>query len=210
MPIHGYEGFDGSGKSYLLAQDVQRWKRHREYKEVWSVTNIKDTYRLRHPHQAIFLRNSIIVIDEVQRYYPATNKKIDPLTKLIISTHRHRGNVILWASQAWEFVHSYIRYETRDVWQCFAINPDRLTGRSRWLGTNIQKHEAELISSVDRERDRAHPKIQDSRKFYITKKGCALYNSFEDVDYEIPEDVDDDYIANLRDPHLDYPLIFKP
>lgn len=210
MPIHGYEGLDGSGKSYLLAQDVQRWKKHREYKEIWSVTKIHGSYRLKHPHQAIYLRNSIIVIDEIQRYYPASNRKIDPLTKLIVSTHRHRGNVILWASQSWEFVHSYWRYETRDVWQCFPLNPDKLTGKSHWLGLPIQKHVAELISATDRERDRAHPTIMDRRKFFITKKGGALYNSYEDVDYEVAEEVDDEYIANLRDPHLDYPLIFKP
>jgi len=219
MPIHAYEGLDGSGKSYLLAQDTQRWLKHRENKIVWTYhIAVKGAYELKSFHQAFFLHDSVIICDELQDDYPASNRKIDPVTKHIVSTHRHNRNVILWASQAWEFVHSYWRYATRDVWQCEALHPDLMTGKSRWLGTSLQRHRAELISAAERERSLAHPVLlAKPRKFFITKAGGSLFDTHRKIENQfdlaacldfIEEEGLNAYIATITNPYLMYPDVF--
>lgn len=210
MPIHAYEGLDGSGKSYLLAQDAQRWLKHSSSRKVWTLNiRIKGCNELENFHQALFLKKSVIVIDEIQGLFPANNRRIDAVTKNIVSTHRHNGNVILWASQAWEFVHSYWRYATRDVWQCEALHADRLTGVSRWFGTPIQRHVAELITSPERERGISRPRILASRRFFIKKQGMALYDTYQKVEQydftQIQDLIDEvgveEYIKTIKNPY---------
>jgi hypothetical protein len=218
MPQHAYEGLDGSGKSYLIATDIAKWIKHRERKTVWTLNiNVKGAYELSNFHQAFFLHDSVIAVDELQDLFPASNRKIDPVTKHIVSMHRHNRNVILWASQAWEFVHSYFRYTTRDVWQCEALHADRMTGKSKWFGTNLQRHMAELITAPERERGIAHPKILDTRKFFINKKFAKTYDSYRKIENNfdlamvmdfIEENGVNAYLATITNPYLQYPDVF--
>jgi len=218
MPIHAYEGLDGSGKSYLIALDTLQWKKHRSGKPIWTYNiTIDGCFELDNFHQAIFLHNCVLVCDELQDLFPASNRKIDPVTRHIVSMHRHNKNVILWASQAWEFVHTYFRYATKDVWQCEPINPDPMTGKSRWFGTSIQRHIAELITAPERERGIAHPIIKRYRKFFIKSKVGSLYDSYRKIDQQfdlvdvlkkIEEDGLNNYIATISNPYLKYPDVF--
>jgi len=218
MPQHAYEGLDGSGKSYLMAMDIAKWIAHREKKSVWTHNiNVKGAFELPNFHQAIFLHDAVIAIDEIQDLFPASNRKIDPVTKHIVSMHRHNRNVILWASQAWEFVHSYFRYTTRDVWQCEALHADRMTGKSRWFGTPLQRHIAELVTSMEREKGIAHPRILDKRKFFINKKIGSTYDTQRKIEnnFDLPKIMDfieeeglNAYMATITNPYLLYPEVF--
>jgi len=215
MPIHAYEGLDGSGKSYLIAQDTIKWIAHRERKTVWTHNiTVKGAYELKNFHQAFFLQDAVIIIDELQGLFPASNRKIDPVTKHIVSTHRHNRNVILWASQAWEFVHTYWRYETRDVWQCEALHADLMTGKSNWFGTGLQRHIAYLVPANERERGMAHPRLLKTRRFWINKKGGSLYDTHRKIDGQfdlnfvldyIEEYGLEGYLATISNPYLLYP-----
>jgi len=140
-------------------------------------------------------------LDEIQRFYPADNQPPDEIMQHIISTHRHQKNTIHWASQDWTFVNSWIRRETAYCWQYEAIHRDKLTGESRWFGTSLHRHKREMISGVHAERGYKRPHIFATQKFWVTKKGCALFDSYADVEVVLGDPKSQEYLATLVDPH---------
>jgi hypothetical protein len=198
-----HEGLDGSGKSYGMAMDASRTiKRERGRKnahEIWSLRPMEGAGRLTHPHQILFLTNSIIFLDELQRYYPADNRLIDEITQHIVSTHRHDKNIIHYATQSHEYINAYWRRETSYVWRYRAIWRDVMTGESK-----IKRHERTMITGVDRELGRRRPEILRKERFWITKKGIARFNSYEKIDV-VYKEIDANYIATLTDPHYSTP-----
>jgi hypothetical protein len=153
--------------------------------------------RLKHPHQIIYLKNSDIFLDEMQRYYPATNKEIDEITLHIISTHRHDKNRIWWASQDWRYVHYFWRYETSHAWLYRALMRDPETGESK-----IRRHRRVLVPGTDLELKRRNMRVMKKQNFWITKKGIARFNSYEKIEVAM-ERVTPEYVATIPDPHSD-------
>jgi len=204
MPIIAHVGIDGSGKSYGMAADCERLvlknRKQRSGREVWSLRPMEGARRLKHPHQIIYLENSDIFLDELQRYYPATNGEIDEITHHIISTHRHQKNTIHWASQDWRYVHFFWRYETSHAWVYRAIMRDPETGESK-----IHRHRRILIPGVDLELKRRKFRIEKKQNFWITKKGISRFNSYEKIEVAMRE-VTPEYIATIEDPRSDFVL----
>lgn len=204
MPIIGHVGIDGSGKSYGMAQDCarisRRENRRKNGKEVWSLRPMEGARTLKHPHQMIYLENAIVFLDELQRLYPADNRPIDEITHHIISTHRHSKLAIHWASQDWEYVHKFWRLETGFCWRYEALWRDPESGESR-----IKRHKRTLVKGTHMELHRRKPDILKKEKFWITKKGIALFNSYEKIEVAMRK-VTPEYIASIEDPRSDWRL----
>jgi len=198
-------GTDGSGKSYGMAQDahsaILREEKKKHGLEVWSIKPIVGAKRIRDPRQIIYLENAIIFLDELQKWCPADRTVMDEIMQEVISEHRHDHNVIHWASQDWKYVHPFIRYQTTLAWKYEAIHRDRLTGESHYCGIEwLHRHRRDLVNGVDMERERRRPDIMRTEKFWITKKGIALFNSYEKMEV-IGDDTTADIIAKLPNPH---------
>jgi len=203
--IIAHVGLDGSGKSYGMAQDAMKaLKKKYQSKEIWTLNlALKDDRvgRLSSFHQILYLKNSIIFIDEIQRFFPADHSQIDEIAQHIISTHRHDKNVIHWSSQAWEYVNPYIRRETAYAWEYHAIHRDALTGESKWFGTRLKRHRRLLINGVDLECKRRTAVIHRQQKFWIRKKGWDIYDSYEKINVVVPKKITDEYVASIKDPY---------
>lgn len=198
--IIAHIGLDGSGKSYGMAQDAIRAKKSHK-KEPWSLFEIKGVNRIKHPHQILYLEKSVVYLDELQRFYPPNHTDLDEITMHIISTHRHDKNVIHWSAQDWKFVHPHWRYETSFVWLYEPIHRDNLTGESNWFGTGLHRHMRRLVRARDVEREYRRPEAIKTEKFWITKKGIALFNSYGKIPVHVSDEITSEYIANLVDPH---------
>jgi len=198
--IIAHIGLDGSGKSYGMAQDAIAAAKSKK-KEPWSLFKIEGVGKIKHPHQILFLENSIVFLDELQRFYPPNHTDLDEITMHIISTHRHDKNVIHWSAQDWKFVHPHWRYETSFCWLYEPIHRDNLTGESNWFGTGLHRHRRILVKATDVEREYRRPTIIKEQKFWITKKGVSLYNSYGKIPVHVSNKITEEYVANLVDPH---------
>jgi hypothetical protein len=207
MPIIAHIGPDGSGKTYGMAMDAEtiflqeQKKRPEHRKEMWSLTPMAHCQLLAEPLQAIYLRNSIIFWPELQRWYPAGNYDLDEITQHIISTHRHDRNVIHWDSQAWEYVHHFIRYETTKVWRYEALHRDVLTGESNWWRTGLKRHVRDLWDATDVQLKHRTGRLK-TQYFFITKKGIDRYNSFDKMQVIRRKNITNRDTADIVDPHL--------
>jgi hypothetical protein len=198
--IIAHEGLDGSGKTAGMVLDAQaalkREAKKKDGKEVWFLANkVEGCRTLEHPLQMLYLTNSIIFLDELQRFNPADGTKIDEITHHIISTHRHDHNVIHWSSQAWEFVHPFWRRETAYVWKYHAVWRDLITGDSK-----IHLHSRRLMSGIDRELGRRRPDIIKKKSFWITKRLTSLYDTHNKISVAMSKKGTAEIAAAIRDP----------
>jgi len=210
-----HEGMDGSGKSAGMAMDIEyaikREERRRNGKRIAVLGHFghKGIIKLKHPLQMIYLKNTIIFLDELQDWYPAENRPMDEVTRHIVSTHRHEKNVIQYATQAHEYMHTYWRRNTRFVWQYEALWADRLTGESKmrvpWLGL-LGRHKRRLIKGVDRELGRRKPDVSKKQKFWLTPRLVELFNSYgshDDIIKTSPRAKE--ILAMITDPNNELP-----
>jgi hypothetical protein len=203
--IIAHIGLDGSGKSYGMAMDALTALR-RGNKEVWSLTPILGARQITDPHQIIYLKNSVIFLDELQRWFPPKAQAVDEIMQHIISTHRHEKNVIHWASQDFSFVNWWIRHETSLCWMYEAIHRDKITGESNWFNTGLHRHSRRLITGVSAERGYSlRLNTIEEQKFWIKKKVMDAYNSFGKINVVIKDPMSADYLANLVDPNYSAP-----
>jgi len=190
----------------IYLDDLKRRKpEHR--RELWSLTPMAHCNLLKEPLQALYLKNAVIFFPEFQRWYPAGSYEIDEIMQHIISTHRHDRNVIHWDSQAWEYVHHFIRYETSKVWKYEAIHRNELTGESNWFGTGLKRHKRMLYDAVDVQlKHRSASCIIKTQKFFINAKGIARYNSYDSMEVIRRKDISEKTIADIIDPRTAYLL----
>jgi hypothetical protein len=179
---------------------AERRKPAQYRRELWSLTPMAHCRLMREPLQAIYLSNSVIFWPELQRWYPAGQYEIDEITQHIISTHRHDRNVIHWDSQAWEYVHHFIRYETTKVWRYEALHRDVLTGESNWWRTGLKRHVRDLWDATDVQLKHRTGRLK-SQYFFITKKGISRYNSFDKMEVVRRKNLTNRDIADIVDPH---------
>jgi len=168
-------------------------------KEIWCLGSMNCAKKLRHPLQILYLENSIIYLDELQRFYPSDHSTIDEVTHHIISTHRHSKNIIHWSSQAWEFVHPFWRRETSYCWRYRPLFRDPATGESR-----IKRHRRSMVTGLDMELHRRQPDILTKDDFWISKKLISRFDSYDKMDVAATDFSDEqatmDLIAKIRDP----------
>jgi len=112
--IIAHTGLDGSGKSAGMTRDAHDAmianKGRSNGKEIWCLGSMKFAKKLTHPLQVLHLQNSIIFLDELQRFYPSDRTTLDEVTQHIISTNRHDKHIIHSTLRDWSFFHPYWRW----------------------------------------------------------------------------------------------------
>lgn len=202
--IVAHIGLDGSGKSAGMTRDAHAAMLAAEGrangKEVWSLGSMNFGKKLTHPLQILYLENSVIFLDELQRFYPSDHTQIDEVTHHIISTHRHDKNIIHWSSQDWSFVHPFWRRETSFCWRYRPLWMDVKTGQSK-----IHRHRRSMVKGVDMELGRRAPAIITQEDFWINKKLISLFNSYHKMDVAATDFSNEaatmDLIAKIKNPH---------
>lgn len=202
--IIAHVGLDGSGKSAGMTMDAgaanEREAKKKNGKQIWCLGSMKFAKKLTHPLQILYLTNSIIYLDELQRFYPSDHTTIDEVTHHIISTHRHDKNVIHWSSQDWMFVHPFWRRETSYCWRYRPLLRDPFTGESR-----IHRHRRTMVRGTDMELHRREPDILQKKDFWITKKLISQFDSYEKLGVEATDFTNEqatmDLIARIKNPH---------
>lgn len=202
--IIAHVGLDGSGKTAGMTMDAwdmqQRESRKKNGKEIWCLGSMNFAKKLTHPLQILYLKNSIIYLDELQRWYPSDRTIIDEVTHHIISTHRHDKNIINWSSQDWMFVHPFWRRETSYCWRYRPLLRNPYTGESR-----IHRHRRSMVKGTDMELNRRQPEVLQQKDFWINKKLISRFDSYERLEVAAVDFANEqatmDIIAKIKNPH---------
>lgn len=143
--LYGVTGLFGSGKSYFLTwmaslalgngrlvfatyemagyRTYTEWKKGFDAGELWIGPVLIDTYDAATDtggwKQIIQVpRDSTVIIDEAQGWWPSHAWKAPPEVTMWLSTIRHRGITVLWATQRVEAVNKWIRDLSFGIWEC--------------------------------------------------------------------------------------------
>jgi len=191
--VIGYTGYSGSGKTYhmtkvaldLIKRGIPVYSRH-EIKGARPILDDKELIYLEHCH---------VFMDEWHQDHDAAQwRQLSPLVKHIVTQARKYGITIHWSAQDWRYMDSYIRRNTEDCWQHWAIMPDELTGRSR-----IGLHRAIKIHGLDAELQRRKPKRLAGKFFFIRKAVITSYDSYKKILLTSAQ-INDEELAKILDP----------
>lgn len=143
--LYGVTGLFGSGKSYFLTwmakmclddgrlvfatyelagyKTWNEWKRDFDAGVLWIGPVLIDTYDATTNTggwtQIIQVpRDATVIIDEAQGWWPSHAWKAPPEVTMWLSTIRHRGITVLWATQRVEAVNKWIRDLSFGIWEC--------------------------------------------------------------------------------------------
>jgi len=118
VPIVGYVGVNGAGKTLLAASSVARdlW----DGREVFSTVPVRFFYGSTKPitslRQLLEIRNSTIFLDEVSVIFSSRSSQSLPNEIVtMLQTVRHRGNTIIWTAPAWMRCDNLLREVTQAV-----------------------------------------------------------------------------------------------
>ncbi len=143
--LYGVTGLFGSGKSYFLTwmakmclnqgrlvfctYELTGYKTFDEWQEgfnagvLWIGPVLLDVYDELSDtggwKQIIQVpRDSTVILDEAQGWWPSHAWKAPPEVTMWLSTIRHRGLTVLWATQRIEAVNKWIRDLSFGIWEC--------------------------------------------------------------------------------------------
>jgi len=197
-----HAGLDGSGKTYAMAEHAL--KMIANGKDCFGTFSVRGMRPLEGARQLIKIENAHIYFDEWHQDLDAKQWfNLDPVIRHMVSQHRHYRLVVHYTTQDFFYMDPFIRRETTFVWEHEALfrNPD--TGDSRF-----RLHRARRYMAKEIELKRRHPKILESKTFFLDKKILCQYDSFKKViltskhvsDAELEAIADPYAIAPIEDP----------
>lgn len=195
MPIIGYVGLDGSGKTYHMTRVALRLMERGI--DVFSLHHVEGAFPFDDLREMLRMRRCHIFLDEVHQKMGSElhHTDVDPVFRHVVSQHRKYEQTIHWSAQSWWYVNPFLRRQTGFVWKHHAIFRDKDTGRSK-----IGLHRAIKIAGVDEELKRRRPQILAKRNLWITKKVHGKYDSYQALPLN-KDVVSDDEIAAIQDPY---------
>lgn len=79
-----------------------------------------------------YIQDSLVIIDEAHKFYPASNKKIDEGAFTFFAEHRHLGLDVMLMSQSFKSVHKSVRERVQSKYLFVKMTAVGLANKYKW------------------------------------------------------------------------------